>query len=67
MKEIFLSERALLIEAMIAVCLGRYLFGFEATVLGALAVIAAHIFKMSWRVRDAGRQGGGGTECPPLE
>ncbi len=41
------SEPALIIWALIGVNGCNYLFGFEVTVLSTLALITAHVFKMS--------------------
>jgi hypothetical protein len=47
-KQKLTSETGLIIEAILAISLMRWIFGFEITVMGALAVIAAHIIKLSW-------------------
>ena len=47
MKKFLVSERGLLIEAFIAGILLYKFLGFEVTVITFLAVIAAHVFKIS--------------------
>lgn len=43
-----MNEKALIIEALIAIGLLYYFVGFELTVLSSLAVITGHVFKISY-------------------
>jgi hypothetical protein len=42
------SERALILEALLAIFLMNWWVAFEYTVLGTLAVMMGHSFKLSW-------------------
>jgi hypothetical protein len=51
MKKSFMtSEGALMLEAGITIFLMYFFTGFEIAVLAVLAVLAGHIFKMSWKI-----------------
>ncbi len=46
-KKAMTTENALILEALLAIVLFNYVLGFEATVLGALAVIVGLVSKIS--------------------